>query len=190
MGSSGGVPEGCGDYWKEWLEIMGKRGCLSSNRRGSGPEPRLGIQMVHRGTSMATGSCPGSRLKIWVGTVVGPTTTTGGAIWAGGQVKQSHEPLMGRATSIRTGIRETGAYVPSGCQASGPIKGFGASVPDQQQGRHRSQPGGWWGRVPGGPQFPGHPQGRVTSRPVAAWCWAQEGHPGLPACPPSAETQT
>ena len=134
MGSSWGAPEGCGDYWKECLEIMGKRGCLSSNRRGSVPEPRLGIQMVHRGTSMATGSCPGSRLKIWVGTVVGPTTTTGGAIWAGGQVKQTHGPLMGRATSIRTGIRETGACVHSGCQASGPIKWLGTSIPDQQQG--------------------------------------------------------
>ena len=72
MGSSGGAPEGCGDYWKEWLEIMGKRGCLSSNRRGSGPEPRLGIQVAHRGTTMATGSWPGSRPNIWVGTVVGP----------------------------------------------------------------------------------------------------------------------
>ena len=38
---------------------------------------------------MATESCPGSRQKIWVGTVVEPTTITGGAIWAGGQVKQS-----------------------------------------------------------------------------------------------------
>ena len=74
----------------------------------------MGIQMVHRGTSMASGSCPGSRLKIWVGTVVRPTTTTGGAIWSGGQVKQSHGLWMGRATSIRTGIRETGACVPLG----------------------------------------------------------------------------
>ena len=141
MGSSGGTPEGCGDYWKEWLEIMGKRGCLSSNRRVSGPEPRLRIQTAHRGTSMATGSCPGSRLKFWVDTVVGPTTTTGRAIWAGGQVKQTHRPLMGRATSIRTGIRETGACVHSGCQASGPIKGLGTSIPDQQKGQHRSRPG-------------------------------------------------
>ena len=56
------------------------------------------IQMEHRGTSMDTGSWPGDRLKIWVGTVVGPTTTMGGAIWAGGQVKQSHWLSMGRAT--------------------------------------------------------------------------------------------
>ena len=72
----------------------------------------MGIQMVHRGTSMASGSCPGSRLKIWVGTVVRPTTTTGGAIWSGGQVKQSHGPSMVRATSIRTEIRETRALCP------------------------------------------------------------------------------
>ena len=36
-----------------------------------------GIHVVHRGTSMATGSCPEGRLKIWVGTVVGPTTSMG-----------------------------------------------------------------------------------------------------------------
>ena len=35
--------EGFGDYGKEWLKSMGKRGCLSSSRRGSGPErSRLG----------------------------------------------------------------------------------------------------------------------------------------------------
>ena len=56
------------------------------------------IQVVHRGTSMATWSCPGGRLKIWVGTVVGPTTIMGGAIWAGGQVKQSLGLSTGRAT--------------------------------------------------------------------------------------------
>ena len=30
--------KGVGIMGKEWLEIMGKRGCLSSRRRGSGPE--------------------------------------------------------------------------------------------------------------------------------------------------------
>ena len=30
--------KGVGIMGKEWLEIMGKRGCLSSSRRGSGPE--------------------------------------------------------------------------------------------------------------------------------------------------------
>ena len=34
----GSAPERGGDYRKEWLEIMGKRGFLISNRRGSGPE--------------------------------------------------------------------------------------------------------------------------------------------------------
>ena len=94
---------------------------------------------------MATGSCPGGRLKIWVGTVVGPTTIKGGTIWAGGQVKQSHGPSMGRATSVGRGIRENGACVPSGCQASGPNKEGGASVLDQQQGQCRSQLGQWQG---------------------------------------------
>ena len=65
---------------------------------GSGPAAMTDIQVVHRGTSMATGSCPGGRLKILVGTVVGPPTTTGGAIWAGGQVKQSLGLSMGRTT--------------------------------------------------------------------------------------------
>ena len=37
LGSSGGTPEKGGDYGKEWLEIMGKRGCLIS-RRVYGPE--------------------------------------------------------------------------------------------------------------------------------------------------------
>ena len=41
-------------------------------RLGSGLAGTTGIQMAHRGTSMATGSWPGSRPNIWVGTVVGP----------------------------------------------------------------------------------------------------------------------
>ena len=74
----------------------------------------MGIQMAHRGASMAAGRCPRGRLKIWVGTVVRSTTTRGGALWSGGQVKQRHGPSMVRATSIRTVIRETRACVPLG----------------------------------------------------------------------------
>ena len=85
----------------------------------------MGILMVHRGTSMAAGRCPGGRLKIWVGTVVRPTTTTGGAIWSGGQVKQSHGPSMVRATSIRTGLEKLELVCPwAGFRTHQGVQGF------------------------------------------------------------------
>ena len=158
-------------------------------RLGSGLAGTTGIQMAHRGTSMATGSWPGGRLKIWVGTVVGPTTTMGGAIWTGGQVKQSHGLSMGRPT-CQDGLERKEPACSWAARSQDPSRGAGLLSPDQQQGRHRSRPGQWRGQVPGGSQSPGQPQGKVTGHPVATRCWVQEGHPGLQACPSPAETQT
>ena len=62
-------------------------------------------------------------------------------------MKQSLGPSMGRATTsgqghhVRTGIRETGASVPLGCQVSGPIKWGGPAFSGPAAREHRSWPG-------------------------------------------------
>ena len=96
----------------------------------------MGIKVVHRGTSMATGSCPRDRLKILVGTVVGPTTTMEEAIWEGGHVKHSHRSSMGRDTSSGLGLDRLEPvspraarhqYLSRGCRAAFPRPAAGAA---------------------------------------------------------------
>ena len=113
-------------------------------RLGSGLPAMRGIQVVHRGTSVATWSCLGDRLKIWVGTVLGPTTNMGRAIWAGSQVKQSHWFLMGRATLSGQGLERLEPASPQATRCQDTSRITWLLSPDQQQGRHRSWPGQWW----------------------------------------------
>ena len=88
---------------------------------------------------------PGGRLKIWVGTVVGPITITEGTIWAGGQVKKSHRLSMGRATSSGQGLVRLESASPRAARHLESSRGLWLLSPDQQQGRHRSRPWQWQG---------------------------------------------
>ena len=97
--------------------------------------------------------------------MVEPTTATGGAIWAGDQVKQSHRPLMGRATSVRTGIRENGVCVPSGARPQDPTKGVRFLSPELSRGGIG----------------PGHCGGGVSSRGLMV-PWASSGQGDRPSC--------
>ena len=97
--------------------------------------------------------------------MVEPTTATGGAIWAGDQAKQSHRPSMGRATSVRTGIRENGVCVPSGARPQDPTKGVRFLSPELSRGGIG----------------PGHCGGGVSSRGLMV-PWASSGQGDRPSC--------
>ena len=90
-------------------------------------------------------------------------------------MKQSHRSSMGRDTSSGQVPERLKPVSPRVARHQYPLRGAEKLPPDQQQGRHRSWPGWWQGRVPGGSQSPGHPQAKATGHPVAVWCWAQEG---------------